>query len=89
VKAPSAESARGGLELATLGRSYYLMSLTPTQCRDHAMHCHRMTVSAPQTLAIEFERLAQIWAQIADDLQRPQATSESSPEGQAAVLMRA
>ena len=53
------------------------------------MHCRRMAVSAPQTLAIEFERLAQIWAQIADDLQRSQATSESSREGQAAVLMRA
>ena len=53
------------------------------------MKCRRMAVSAPQTLAIEFERLAQIWAQIADDLQCPPATSEGSPEGQAAVLMRA
>ena len=53
------------------------------------MHCRRMALSAPQTLAIEFERLAQMWAQIADDLQHPQATSESSPESQAVVLMPA
>jgi hypothetical protein len=44
------------------------------------MHCRRMAAIAPQALAMEFERLAQTWARLADDLERAQAFVESSSE---------
>jgi hypothetical protein len=44
------------------------------------MHCRRMAAIAPQALAMEFERLAQTWARLADDLERAQALTESPPE---------
>lgn len=34
------------------------------------MHCRKMAATAPQFLAVEFERLAQKWAQLADDLEQ-------------------
>jgi len=39
-----------------------------------------MAAIAPQALAMEFERLAQTWARLADDLERAQALTESPPE---------
>jgi len=44
------------------------------------MHCCRMAAIAPQALAMEFERLAQTWARLADDLERAQAFTDSPPE---------
>jgi hypothetical protein len=61
------------------------------ECRDHAMHCRRKAAIAPQALAMEFERLAQTWARLADDLERAQALTESPPEslGNVGVVRRA
>jgi hypothetical protein len=44
------------------------------------MHCRRMAATAPKALAIEFERLAQTWERLADDLERAQAFTESLPD---------
>ena len=44
------------------------------------MHCRRMAATAPQALAMEFERLAQTWARLADDLERAQTFTESPPD---------
>ena len=44
------------------------------------MHCRRMAAIAPQALAMEFERLAQTWARLAEELERAQALAESSPD---------
>jgi hypothetical protein len=55
------------------------------------MHCRRKAAIAPQALAMEFERLAQTWARLADDLERAQALTESPPEslGNVGVVRRA
>jgi hypothetical protein len=44
------------------------------------MHCGRMAAAAPKALAMEFERLAQTWERLADDLERAQAFTESLPD---------
>ena len=44
------------------------------------MHCRGMAATAPKALAEEFERLAQTWARLADDLERAQAFTESPPD---------
>ena len=64
----------------TAQRGWFAMRYTPTECRDHVMHCRRMAAIAPQALAMEFERLAQTWARLADELERAHALTESPPD---------
>jgi hypothetical protein len=46
-----------------------------------------MAAAAPQALAMEFERLAQTWERLADDLERAQTFTESPPDPMANVVI--
>jgi hypothetical protein len=46
-----------------------------------------MAAIAPQALAMEFERLAQTWVRLADDLERAQALTESPSDPLANVVV--
>jgi hypothetical protein len=54
-------------------RGFVSMRPNPKQCREHAEHCRKMAAEAPPGLAHEFERLAQTWVRLADDLERAEA----------------
>jgi hypothetical protein len=46
------------------------MNLTPAQCREHADHCRELKARSPLPWANDFEKLAEVWLRLADDLER-------------------